>query len=647
MKIRIILFSLTIALALEASARPDVYKWQRKGNARVLRCGDAVVGRAELQTDKRIGQDVKIVRIDDATFRLTYRLTARSDVKEAQARLVFIHEEKAQWWAIPAISYNGNHWGRGDEPKDAMENGVPRTFSYRRTPIPGAVYSEGDRFAVATWSTAPQQEQDGFSCGLATADSSAAHLVVWPEEERPRSYVAKDTYGEGFVRTVELKEGDCQVLTLFVHVSPVLPHHQAQASFLKTAWTLAPKPQVKVATPRQLWDWGVTYAKESLWAEEKGFKGFSIGLVRDNDRWIQRPGWKYEIGWCGQNASLANTLFMDYLLYGHEDSRDKAVTTLDTWCRDCVLPNGLMVTNYDYILDGQTNGVVDACNLGTAAVNLLEADSLARRCGLERPQYRKAALGILDFMVRDQQDNGCYGKGWNMSGACVHREGTIGAFIIPPMVDAYRLTKDRKYLKSAIRAHRYYMDGLLTDGYTTAGALDTWCIDKESAITLLRSALRLYRLTGDYQYAEEAVAVSCYLSTWLWHYDAFYPADDMMTIHGYHTFGATSVSVQHHHLDPYALFWVVEWMELSRITGDRQWREKAQAVWRNGCQLVSDGTLVIDGIRRPVGSQNEAYFECNWSFSKAGRINSWLVAWPGAFRLETLRRMQNRLELLQ
>ena len=180
---------------------------------------------------------------------------------------------------------------------------------------------------------------------------------------------------------------------------------------------------------------------------------------------------------------------------------------------------------------------------------------------------------------------------------------------------------------------------LKENGFTTAGALDTWCIDKESSISLLRSAIRFHRLTGSPEYIEDALAISYYLSTWLWHYDGIYPESDDFSEYGYHTFGATSVSVQHNHLDPYALYWVPEWMELSELTGDSQWKEKAVAIWRNSNQLVSDGTLEIHGHLRPAGSQNEAYFECAWG-DYSHRVNDWLVAWPGAFRLETIRRLE-------
>jgi hypothetical protein len=89
---------------------------------------------------------------------------------------------------------------------------------------------------------------------------------------------------------------------------------------------------------------------------------------------------------------------------------------------------------------------------------------------------------------------------------------------------------------------------------------------------------------------------------------------------------------------------VGEWLRLAELTGNDAWREKALAIWTNGCQLISDGSLEINGRVRPVGGQNEAFFNCRWGFGDLpgkSRINDWLVAWPGAFRLETLRKLSD------
>ncbi|MBR1927205.1 MAG: hypothetical protein IJ840_05595, partial [Bacteroidales bacterium] len=570
---------------------------------------------------------------------------AREDLDSARLVAGFIHKSKSGFWMIPSVSYDGNYWGRGKEPKGTREDGQWRTVSFRRTPIPGAMYSEGNNYAIATWTEAPKALGENFSCSIQPDESQTGHYYLWPEEEMPTTYSNRDRFSPGFRQKQPLKKGETVEFQIYIHLTPVMGEHKAMRSFLDKAWELAPKPEVEIFSDEKLWELGIRYAKESLWAEEEPFKGFSIGLVLDSDgRWRQRPGWKYEIGWCGQNASYAISLLQDYLQTGSQESLRKGIATLDTWS-GCGLPNGLFVTNYDNILSGNKNGSIDACNLGTAAVNFFEAYDMAKKCGVERPEYEQVAYAICDFAVSDQQENGCYAKGWTPNGESIYREGTIGCFLVPAMIEAYRRSEDGKYLDSGLKAYRHYLSELKEKGFTTAGALDTWCVDKESSISLLRSAIRLQRLTGSPEYVEDALAVSYYLSTWLWHYDGIYPENDNFTKYGYHTFGATSVSVQHNHLDPYALYWVPEWMELSELTGDSQWKEKALAIWRCGNQLVSDGSLEINGHIRPAGSQNEAYFECSWGFSdrdNGQRINDWLVAWPGAFRLETLRRLSSR-----
>ena len=308
--------------------------------------------------------------------------------------------------------------------------------------------------------------------------------------------------------------------------------------------------------------------------------------------------------------------------------------------------NGFYVVSYDNILKNRENIVSDACNLGTAAYNFFETAELLKKCNLSErvARVQQVALSICNFVKADQQPSGVYGKGWNESGECLYRDGTVGAFMIPPMLAAYNVTADESYLVSAQKAYDYYYNEFLANGYTTAGALDTWCIDKESSMPLLRASFNLFDLTNDSAYIEKAERISYYLSTWLWHYRADYSSDSDIVRYGYNTFGATSVSVQHHHLDVYALFWVGEWLRLARLTGNDAWHEKALAIWANGCQLISDGTLEINGRVRPMGGQNEAFFNCRWGFGGVpgkSRINDWLVAWPGAFRLEVLRKLSD------
>ena len=227
-------------------------------------------------------------------------------------------------------------------------------------------------------------------------------------------------------------------------------------------------------------------------------------------------------------------------------------------------------------------------------------------------------------------------------------EGGVGAYLIPAMLKAYDFYNDKKYLESAQRAYIYYISGFKKNGFCTDGTLDTRCIDRESAYPLLTSAIGLYRITKDDAYLNDAVDVSYYLSTWLWHYNINYEEGDVFQQYNYKTLGATSVSTQRHYFDTFACRWVNDWRELAKLTDDLQWKEKAEAIWRNCCQLVGDGTLKINGHIRPIGSQNDAFFGSTWfsrvqgeglpPIAQKNRFNDWLVAWPCAFRMETLRK---------
>lgn len=587
-----------------------------------------------------------VEHIDDNTIKVTRTFTAEENIDSVRLTFDFCHTHKCKQQIIPSVCYNGNHWGRGKEPKGFKTNDEWHTYSYRRTPIPGVTYSEGEKFAVAVWSKKPASVADAFSCSIMPDSASVTHSLIMPEEERPFTYVDKNRYSAEYVAKMSMNKGEEKSIRAYIFVADKSSIQKPLNLFLDKAWAYAEKNYATVITADKVWEYGVKYAKESLWAEEDSYKGFSIGLVPDGEKgWKQRPFSKYEIGWCGQNASFINTLLVDYLKTGNEESRDKALAALDTWTAPHMqLENGFYVVHYDHILDKRQEIVSDACNLGTAAYNFFETAELLEKCGLHErvSRVKEVALGICNFVKADQQPSGLYGKGWNNAGECLYRDGTVGAFMIPPMLLSYKVTGDESYLQSAQKAYECYYTEFLKNGYTTAGALDTWCIDKESSMPLLRSALNLFDITGDSVYIDNAVQTSYYLSTWLWHYKADYDNDTDMIRYGYNTFGATSVSVQHHHLDVYALFWVNDWLRLAELTGNSVWCEKALAIWTNGCQLISDGTLEINGRVRPIGGQNEAFFNCRWGFGGTpgkSRINDWLVAWPGAFRLEILRKL--------
>lgn len=585
--------------------------------------------------------------VSDNTWEITWTFTAKRDIPNVRLTASFEHVSKPTWWMIPAVSYNGNPYGQGLEPKGTKRDRQWYTFSYRRTPIPGAIYSEGDDFAIATFGNVPEKSVDDYSCSIQPEPNIITHMLLWPEEEMPVSYTAQNNYSPGWQRTYNMKKDEKRTMSMYLIVSRKETKHSAYRHMLDMAWLMAEPEKLPVPDNQKLWEESVEFAQRSLWIENDDYMGYLMGLnLNEQGEWQQATRNRYEAGWMGQNISLAVSILHDFNRTGNHVSLDQGIATLDTWAENCQLPNGLFYTQYDAVIN-KSRCIMDACNLGDAALQFFEADRLVKQLRLVRPEYLGAAWGICNFMMADQQPNGCYGRGWTMDGRCVEREGTVGAFIIPAMLKGYEVYNQKKYLESAQRAYIYYIGNFRNDGYSTDGTLDTRCIDRESAYPLLVSAIELYKVTKDEAYLNDAVDLSYYLSTWLWHYNVNYAEGDVFRQYDYKTLGATSVSTQRHYFDCYASRWVNAWRELSVLTDDSQWKEKADAIWSNCCQLVGDGKLKVNGHIRPVGSVNEAFYGCTWSSRAIGggippialknRINDWLVAWPCAFRLATLR----------
>lgn len=634
------------------------YTWKDDGGARRLYADGRHIATLAPFEHPAVESTDEIAPVGDGVFEWTRRYKLRPGAPAADVRLTMdlVAPWRATYAMIPAVSYDGNQWGSGLEPKGFRRDGVPWAFAFHRTSIAGATYSEGDAWSVALFGRTPAADC-GFSCALIPDAGETTHRLIWPEEETPLVYRERDKYAEPFVGRLTLQPGQIFAATAYIVVAPVTRPRTAWRKLLDEAWKLNYRPQRPRYSPQETWQLGMTYAKDAVWAEEGVFKGFSIGLVWDGQKWLQRPTRKYEIGWAGQNASLACSLLHDYLNTRDQSSLDKGLATLDTWARHGRFESGLINAIIDPVIGLKRKDIHDACNLGNAAADYLEAYDLARQCGAERPEYKELALGICDFMLAQQLPDGRYGRAWSRDGTCLDRDGTIGAFVIPGMIAAHRATGRGEYLASAERAYECYYSGLRTQGFTTAGALDTDCIDKESAWPLLDAGLSLYDLTGDRGYLDAVEAAAYYTATWQYHFSVPTPAGSMFEDMQYDSFGGTAVSTQHHHIDPYAVRCVPMWLRLAELTGNRLWEQRALAAWCNGMMGLSDGTLKLRGtkparpmipsqaeschraVTLPRGTQCEGYFQTRWL--EHGDSSFLLVAWPTAFRLETLRHLSD------
>lgn len=560
---------------------------------------------------------------------------------------------EASYQMIPSVQYDGNRCFIQDyvdvrnatakeQEKKKMptfflgdrnaETGEPWKMIWHRASVPGGSYSEGtvDGKKVGIGMFLPAN-QSGGAFSVYAEQGKTNHELLWPEQdsyleyfEEPMKHVRQMDAADTFYAMLVFANADKERVSWY--------------KLLDAAWKQYYVLKAPSRSYEELWDLGVDYAKQLYTEEEDGFKGFSIGFIWEG-KWVKRKEQKYEIGWCGQNASLANSLLAHAQKTGDQEAEEKGIAVLDAWIA-AAKSHGLIPTHYDD--NRYTNGfkkTVDACNLGTAALQYFEAGDRAAALGYARPEYTEMAIRICEFAQSVMSEEGQIGKSWleeDLTPAV--KNGTTGAFLSMALCEGAMRTGREDFRKAAEKSCRYYNRELLQNGYTTAGALDIFTIDKESGIPLLKGNLMLYKLTGEKEYLENAVLAGWYLSTWQWHYTRNYPEGTLLETMKFDTFGGTTVSI-HGGMDPFALNYIHEIADLAEYTGNVQWKQRANGIWRHGQMCISDGDLVIDGKDpRPRGAQDEAVATTlNDHFENIP--SQWLVAWPTAFRLEALRRV--------
>ena len=570
---------------------------------------------------------------------------------------------------VPAISYNGNGWGTlAEYVGDRDEDGTPWSWASHRGTIPSCTYSENNDISIALMA----KENDNNACSLYKVDDGELHVVIFPEEEKPRT-LQRHFWGEPFQGTMEPR---CDFEAIILAVESDGTKHRYK-SLLDFAWRYYGHAIAAPRTAEELYRLSIAYCRFIYQKEQNGFAGFTMGSQWHlNTTSYKKTEHRYEVGWVGQSASMANAYIWDYLKTGDKEKLDIALDVHDSWLKfgkheaghidaridfdpwrymdftpdykpdrwklgECAYEShlGFVGKKFRRAPDGQILLQNDACNIGTGADGYFEAYDLLKEAGIDKPEYLKAAYDICDFALKNQDEEGSFAKSWDDDGKVLAKKGTIGCFLILPILTAYKKSEDKKYLDAAVKAFDFYYQGLERDGFTTAGALDTYSIDKESSSPLLRDALALYRITGDKKYIACAEKIAWYLCTWMMYYTVEYPEDCLISKMGYDTFGSTSVSTPHQALDQYALRDVLSFLELYEITGYKQWRERAIAFWCNACQCISDGTMYVNGRIRPAGAQDEAIFHTRWGRHGVAPFgpSQWLPAWPCAFRLESFR----------
>lgn len=596
-------------------------------------------GKQVLTIDTPSGCCDSFEMISDNAFRWHRKTAAPTD----KMTLALKADYTPRYFQIPSVNYNGNGWGSGAQYSGYCCGDTPWSYAWHRVAIPACTYTESDRYAVALFG----EEKGGMSCSVYPKDGGIIQELIWPETEAPK-VLHKRRWDVAYHGKMEPIDSFTGIVMLMHAAEP----RRRMRDLLDFTWKYFYREVTMSKTPERVKQLDLLFFR-AMWSRMyNGLVGFQHGLNWDEETssFAKLFRNKFTIGWCGQNAAQACALLDEYIETGDEDAKNKALSALDSWDKHAFLPNGLMLVelqappdHLDSMLSGNIPLVLDTCNLGTAATYFFRASKLCRKAGIDRPNYEKRAFGLCDFFVKAQRPDGEFAKAYFLDGSIDVLHGSTGAFVISPLFDAFSISGRQEYLDCALRGLDFYLGEFNKYGYTTAGALDSNCIDKESAAPLLRATVRAYEITKAPKYLDAAIEVAYYLASWQWHYSVDFPKNSQLKLLGVDTYGSTAVSAAHNALDHYGLYYIQEYLKLAEFTGNEIWRQRARALWYNGIQLLSDGTLVVSGRVRPAGAQDESIRQTRWvrTDNKIFVPAEWCTVWQGTFRHLLLEELGN------
>ncbi len=571
---------------------------------------------------------------------------------------------------IPGASYNGNRdagvgaYGRSAPTTLLGADGKPWIFSAFRTTIPAGNYSEGGGWSIFVFTST---ERKSLFCGfsLEERNQKMAHRLLWPERDNIRPLQGRNE--SVLQEELAVAPGEEFAVTAYVVLAPATQKRRAFTAGMDHAWRMNRREVKPSFPPKRLWDLATQFARESLWYDNDEpavkFTGFCFGMDRVKDTLQKHATFNFgsfDIGWCNQNAAWGMVLLQDYIWNKNQDSLTKGERALDFWAENGRLPNGLFLTEWGIKLGLERWGshntnyllrpakpreyFLDCVNLGFGAYNYLIASELAEKIGKQKPLWRKLGTDACDFFVDHILPDGTFGKAWSLEGECLQPGFTTGAFMLMPMLKAYKITRQPKYLETSKRAFRAYLERDLDRFVCTSGAIDADTVDREAGVPMLFAAMDLYEITGSKEYLKAIELAAYYLASWQWHYAPPLDPGSPILKMNYDWFAGTKVDVMSQSQDPWGSLWAWAWLRLARMTGQDIWRDRAIQCWRQGTHGISDGTLVVNGLKRPAGSQTESYaLRLRSADGKrlVGTCGDWLVAWPGAHRCVTLMNWSN------
>ena len=291
------------------------------------------------------------------------------------------------------------------------------------------------------------------------------------------------------------------------------------------------------------------------------------------------------IGWTGTGV-LTYPLLMAQIILNKEDNFTNELYGLFDEMKTRINPkSGLF---YDLIRENnnsQVNGwwagyIVKDCHFaytnGNGIYYLLKTYLLLKEHkNIDRKDWLTPSLQALDSIIDIQKSNGNFGYTYSLhERKMLDEKGFAGCWFIPSLALAYLITKEKKYLTSAIKGLDYYYN-FVTDLNCYGTPMDTWkSIDEEGNLAFIRGAKLLHEITNKSKYIEMLENGALYEYLWRYSFKAF-PEYKPLKNSNWNSCGGSITSVSNPHIHPMGVNITSDLLYLFNVTKNKYHLDRA------------------------------------------------------------------------
>lgn len=572
-------------------------------------------------------------------------VTIRHDGDEAIERGVRIrleletHDEPPRW-LIPGLFYGENRlrecrrrfprYERGTRDPEAM---TCETWSFRadRAATPAAFAWSGRTMAMVH-----VDEVSVIGPAGVGFEGSSTRTAVWadlPFREEPIAYRGYDQPDAAEVSTHRWAAGEAVELTIRVACAdaddrhgyaPLLRELHARSESSTRPWISVSEAAVLAADGLLAWHYHPEHrALYETAAFERELDGSAAG---SGDRPHMHVGWVSGAPWAAQMLAWGRRIGSSAHAAAGSDVLDHIAQNLS--------PSGTFWA--EWTLEGgwgtgwSPRGTIHANTIGQATLFYLRALAGEDRHGAAHPGWEAAVRSNLDAVCWRKREDGNLGTYHDArTGAVTEWDGAGALVWIAALLDGAARFDESRYREAALRAGAYYRR--FVDDELIYGAPEDVHLapTSEDGYNALIAFLALHRATGDAEWLDVARRAADWALTFRYTYDVAFDLHTLLGQYGFRTRGTDQASPANQHLHHFGLLIHPELVELSRLTGDDHYRQRAYealAAWR---QFIARRDGDFNAMR---GMVSERFYQTD-CFRAKGSLLPLSHAWTGGVLL--------------